>query len=47
VTYDIWLLDSMPVVPGARYAYLMVVFNEAGEIGTVVPAGEVEIPLNP
>lgn len=44
VVYDLWLLDSMPVVPGARYAYLMVVFNEAGEIRTVVPAGEVEIP---
>jgi hypothetical protein len=47
VVYDLWLLDSMPVVPGARYAYLMVVFNDAGEISTIIPAGEVEIPLNP
>jgi hypothetical protein len=47
VTYDLWLLDSMPVVPGARYAYLMVVFNDAGEIRTIIPAGEVDIPLNP
>jgi hypothetical protein len=47
VMYEMWLLDAMPVVPGARYAYLMVVFNDAGEIRTVIPAGEVEIPLNP
>lgn len=47
IAYDLWLLDSMPVVLGARYAYLLVVFNDQGEIRTVVPAGEVEIPLTP
>ncbi len=44
---DIWLLDSMPVTAGARYAYFIVVFRENGEIRTVIPAGTVDIPINP
>jgi hypothetical protein len=45
--YNIWLLDSMPVTLGARYAYLLVVFRENGEIRTVIPAGTVDLPFNP
>jgi hypothetical protein len=47
VAFDIWLLDSMPVTLGARYAYLLVVFRENGEIRTVIPAGTVDISLTP
>jgi hypothetical protein len=45
--FDIWLMDSMPVTLGARYAYLLVVFRDNGEIRTVIPAGEVEISTTP
>jgi hypothetical protein len=47
VAFDIWLLDSMPVTLGARYAYLLVVFRENGEIRTAIPAGTVDISLTP
>jgi hypothetical protein len=47
VAFDIWLMDSMPVTLGARYAYLLVVFRDNGEIRTVIPAGEVEISTTP
>jgi hypothetical protein len=47
LAFDLWLMDSMPVSLGARYAYLLVVFRENGEIRTVIPAGEVEISTNP
>lgn len=39
---ELWLLDSHPIVFGARYRYLLVVFNEHGEVRTVIPTNEVD-----
>jgi len=43
--WGIYLVDSQPVVRGAKYQYLLVRFDEATkEMDRVIPAGIVEIP---
>lgn len=37
------LLDTTPVILGANYAYLLVRFNDAGEVLNVVPTTLVEV----
>jgi hypothetical protein len=37
------LLDTTPVIIGANYAYLLVRFNDAGEVLNVVPTTLVEV----
>jgi hypothetical protein len=41
--YDIFLLDTQPVIAGARYAYLLVRFGANREIEEVIPTNEVEL----
>jgi predicted nucleic acid-binding protein len=41
---DVWLLDTHPVVSGARYRYWLVRFAPSGELDSLIPAGEVEVP---
>jgi len=43
----LWLRDQQPVVLGAKYRYFVVRFNAKREPAEVIPAGDVEIPLNP
>ena len=37
-------VDPMPVAKGARYQYLIVHFNERGEINRVIPTNYVDQP---
>ena len=37
-------VDPMPVAKGARYQYLIVHFNERGEIDRVIPTNYVDQP---
>lgn len=39
----IYLLDTQPVVVGARYAYLLVRFDPQGEVIEVIPTQDVEV----
>jgi hypothetical protein len=41
---EIFLLDRQPVISGATYAYLLVRFNEGGEIQEVLSTNTVQIP---
>lgn len=41
--FDLYLLDTMTVTLGARYAYLLAVFDERRELAYIIPAGEVTI----
>lgn len=41
--YNIYLLDTQPMVIGARYAYLLVRFGPDREIEEVIPTNEVEL----
>jgi hypothetical protein len=41
--YDLYLLDTQPVVTGARYGYLLVRFGDNREIEEVIPTNEVEL----
>jgi hypothetical protein len=42
---DIFLLDTQPQIAGARYSYILVLFDpETKEIFKVIPAGSVNIP---
>jgi hypothetical protein len=43
----LYLRDQQPVIAGARYAYYIVRFNAKREVQEIIPAGEVELPLNP
>ena len=43
----LYLLDQQPAVLGARYRYFIVRFNDQREVDDTIPAGEVELPLNP
>ncbi len=43
LTTSIYLLDTQPVIEGARYGYLLVQFGRDREIRAVLPAGEVEV----
>jgi hypothetical protein len=42
--FDLYLLDTQPVISGARYRYLLVRFNSKREPEEIIPAGEVDIP---
>ncbi len=42
-TYDMFLLDTQPVVTGARYGYLLVRFGANHEIEEVIPTNEVDL----
>ena len=37
-SYGLYLLDTMPVAAGATYGYLLVLFDDDGEINRVVPS---------
>jgi hypothetical protein len=41
--YDLYLLDTQPVITGARYAYLLVRFGENHEIEEVLTTNEVDL----
>jgi hypothetical protein len=41
--YDLFLLDTQPVITGARYGYLLVRFGANREIEEVIPTNEVEL----
>ncbi|MCC5807878.1 MAG: hypothetical protein JJU00_16245 [Opitutales bacterium] len=41
--YGLYLLDTMPVAVGSTYGYLLVLFDEDGEINRVVPSEPVQI----
>jgi hypothetical protein len=43
-TMNLYLMDTKPVLNGARYHYFLMRFTPEGEIGEIVNAGEVEIP---
>lgn len=43
VVAGLYLLDTQPVVVGAKYAYLVVRFDAYGEVAEVIPTGEVEV----
>jgi hypothetical protein len=43
----IYLLDTQPVIVGAKYAYLLVRFDQRGEIIEVIPTDPVEATLTP
>ncbi len=43
----IWLLDTQPVISGARYAYLLVRFDAYGEIKDVSPTFFVDVNSTP
>ncbi len=45
--YFLYLCDQQPLVLGARYRYSIVRFNDQREALDIIPAGEVELPLNP
>ena len=45
ITY-LYLRDQQPVLIGARYRYFVVRFKTNREVDYIIPAGEVEIPLN-
>ena len=45
ITY-LYLRDQQPVLLGARYRYFVVRFKANREADYIIPAGEVEIPLN-
>jgi hypothetical protein len=40
---DIYLLDTQPMIAGARYGYLLARFGADKEIREVIPVGEVEV----
>ena len=40
---DLYLVDTQPVVQGARYRYWLVRFSELGEPIQTVPCGEVTV----
>jgi hypothetical protein len=42
--FQLCLLDSQPVISGARYKYFLVHFNSQREPDTIFPCGEVTIP---
>jgi len=42
----LYLRDQQPVLLGARYRYFVVRFKANREVDYIIPAGEVEIPLN-
>lgn len=42
-THELVLLDSQPVVMGAKYRYVLVRFDESGEIDRILPAEPIEI----
>jgi hypothetical protein len=44
--YFLYLRDLQPVQLGARYRYFVVRFNAKREVQDIIPAGEVELPLN-
>ena len=41
--HEIYVLDTQPVLVGAKYRYLVVLFNALHEIDQVIPVDEVEI----
>ena len=41
---NLYLLDTKPVINGAKYHYWVVRFRDNGEPASVIDAGEVEIP---
>ena len=41
--YEMFMLDTQPVIIGARYRYLLVRFQKNGEIDEVIPTNEVTI----
>ncbi|MCC5840189.1 MAG: hypothetical protein JJT96_08695 [Opitutales bacterium] len=41
--YGLYLLDTMPVAAGSTYGYLLVLFDDDGEINRVVPSQPVQI----
>jgi hypothetical protein len=41
--YDMFLLDTQPIINGARYGYLLVRFGANREIEEVIPMNEVEL----
>lgn len=45
--YMLYLRDQQPVIAGARYAYYVMRFNAQREVQEIIPAGEIELPLNP
>ncbi len=42
--YELFLVDTQPVVRKAAYAYLAVRHNKLGEVLDVIPVGQVEVP---
>ncbi len=44
--YMLYVRDQQPVIAGARYTYFVVRFNAKREVQEIIPAGEVELPLN-
>jgi len=42
--FNLCLLDTQPVISGARYRYFLVHFNEKREPDRIYPCGEVDIP---
>lgn len=42
--YGLYLRDTHPVISGATYGYVLVLFNEDGEIDRVIPSEPVTIP---
>ncbi len=44
--YYFYLRDLQPVQLGAAYRYFVVHFNDQREIQQIIPAGDVELPLN-
>ena len=42
-TYGVYLVDTQPVILGARYRYLLVRFKDNHEIDQVIPTNEVEV----
>jgi len=42
--FSVYLLDTQPVISGARYRYLLVRFNERREIDQVIPTNEMDVP---
>lgn len=45
--YLLYVRDQQPVLAGARYAYFVVRFDRQREVQEIIPAGEIELPLNP
>jgi hypothetical protein len=44
--YYFYLRDLQPVQLGAKYRYFVMRFNDQREIQEIIPAGDVELPLN-